>query len=111
MDISEDKFKLALATDLIIFISRLLTQSVSSSVNIPSLINELMNKWSERVDTSAEYMKDQIADQLADQGDAPRDVIAILLGVNSIYNKTLKGEFKTQMREAILKGLEIYDKQ
>jgi len=104
-DISEEKFKLALASDLVIYMIQLWTQN-STKEDAVVMVNNLMNKWSERVGDNATYMKNQIADQMADQQEEmTKDVAMILLDVTNIENVMMKGEFKSQMREAILKGI------
>ena len=105
MDLTEDKFKLALATDLIIYM--LLTWTHGSN-NQVSIVNDIMNKWSERVENSATHMKKQIASQMADDNEEmTKDVAMILLDVNNIENKMMKGDFKSKMREAIFRGLAV----
>jgi len=103
MDISEDKFKLALATDLVIYMIQIMTYNSTDQVKV---INDIMNAWSQRVEKSADGMKKQIAQQMAKSDeDMSEDVAMIILEVNNTENKLMKGEFKTQMREAIFKGL------
>ena len=105
MNVSEEQFKLALATDLIIFLVHIWTHGNDQKIK---MINELMNKWSERIEGSSNNMKVQIAEQIADQSEeTTKDVAMILLDANNIHNTIVKGEFKTQMREAILKGMEV----
>ena len=104
-DISEEKFKLALATDLVIYMLTIWTQGANDPERI---ITDLMNSWSERIETNANHMKKQLAQQMAEQNeDMYEDVALVLLEVNNIENKMMKGEFKTQMREAIFRGLGI----
>ena len=105
MDVTEDKFKLALATDLIIYMLITWTQGSNNQV---SIVNDLMNKWSERVENSATYMKKQIALQMSeDNENMTEDVAMILLDVSNVENKMMKGDFKSKMREAIFKGLAV----
>ena len=78
---------LALATDLIIFMAYLWTQGIDNQI---SIINHLMNKWSERVEKSATLMKEQVAEQIAEQSEeTTKDVAMILLDINNIQNKKL----------------------
>lgn len=108
-DISEEKFKLALATDLVIYMVQLWTQN-SSREEAVTMITRLMNQWSQRITNNADYMKTQIAEQMTDQNkDMSIDVAQILLDINNIENKMMKGEFKSQMREAIFKGLAVVE--
>jgi len=108
MEVTEEKFKLALATDLIIYMIQIWTQNSTEQVK---LISQLMNGWSERIDKSADGMKKQIAQQMAESNeDISEDVAMIMLEVNNTENIMMKGEFKTQMREAIFKGLSIHTK-
>jgi hypothetical protein len=109
-DISEEKFKLALATDLVIYMILLWTQN-SSRDEATNMVTTLMNKWSERISTNADFMKKQIAEQMTEQNEnMTEDVAQILLDVNNIENVMMKGEFKSQMREAIFKGLAVIEK-
>ncbi len=108
MDVTEEKFKLALATDLIIYMIQIWTQNSTEQVK---MIDQLMNKWSERIDNSADVMKRQIAQQMAENNEnVSEDVAMILLDVNNTENVMMKGEFKSQMREAIYKGLSAHTK-
>ncbi len=108
MDVTEEKFKLALATDLIIYMVQIWTHTSTDQVKI---IDQLMNNWSERVDKSADYMKKQVAKQMAESHEnMSEDIAIILLEINNTENKMIKGEFKTQMREAIFKGLAAFTK-
>ena len=103
--VTEEKFKLALATDLVIYMIKLWTKN---SDEPQVLINELLNAWSQKITASADYMKNQFAEQMAEQQeDISVDVATILLDINNTENVILKGEFKSQMREAIFKGLNI----
>ena len=103
MDVTEEKFKLALATDLIIYMVQIWTQNSTEQVK---MIDQLMNSWSKRVDKSADIMKKQVAQQIVeDNQNITEDVALIMLDVNNTENRLMKGEFKTQMREAIYKGL------
>ena len=108
-DISEEKFKLALATDLVIYMVQVWTHGNPDQV---TLVNDLMNARSERIETNANYMKKQIAQQMTETNEQmTEDVATILLDINNVENKVLKGEFKSQMREAIFKGLAAYSKK
>ena len=102
---TEEKFKLALAVDVILYMLQMWTKDVED----PALtVNLLLNKWSQRITTNADYMKNQIAEQMSEQDEnLSVDVANILLDVNNTENVILKGEFKSQMREAIFKGLNI----
>ena len=103
--VTEEKFKLALATDMIIYMIKLWTKN---SDDPKDLINELLNAWSQKITASANHMKNQFAEQMAEQHeDMTEDVANILLDINNTENTLLKGEFKSQMREAIFKGLGI----
>ena len=103
--VTEEKFKLALATDMIIYMIRLWTKN---SDDPKDLINELLNSWSQKITTSANHMKNQFAVQMAEQQEGMDvDVANILLDINNVENVLMKGEFKSQMREAIFKGLGI----
>ena len=109
MDVTEEKFKLALATDLVIYMIQVLIQNSSSDPI--ELVDSIMNTWSQRVENSAKFMKQEIAKQMVENNeDMTEDVAMVLLDVNNIENKMMKGEFKTQMREAIFKGLAIAGK-
>ena len=109
-DISEEKFKLALATDLVIYMIQLWTRN-STKEEAVSMVTRLMNQWSERISDNADYMKKQIAEQMAEQNeDMTTDVAQILLEINNIENVMMKGEFKSQMREAIFKGMAVLDR-
>ncbi len=106
MNISEDKFKLALATDLVIYMVNIWTNGNENQVGV---VNDLMNSWSQRVEKSATFMKQQVAKQMCEKDETmTEDVAMILLDVNNLDNKIVKGEFKSQMREAIFKGLANY---
>jgi len=108
MDVTEEKFKLALATDLIIYMIQIWTQNSTEQVK---MIDQLLNNWSQRVDKSAYSMKKQIAQQMAEMNeDVTQDVAMIMLEINNTENIIMKGEFKTQMREAIYKGLSAHTK-
>ena len=108
-DISEEKFKLALATDLVIYMLRIWTQGANDPDRI---IADLMNSWSARIEASATYMKTQLSKQMAEQNEEmTEDVAMVLLDVNNIENKMMKGEFKSQMREAIFKSMGITESQ
>ena len=109
-DISEEKFKLALATDLVTYMIQLWTQN-STKEEAVAMVTKLMNQWSERITLNADYMKKQIAGQMTEQNEEmTEDVALILLDVNNIENIMMKGEFKSQMREAIFKGMAVLDK-
>ena len=104
MDVTEEKFKLALATDLVIYMIQVLIQNSSSDPI--ELVDSIMNTWSQRVENSAKFMKQEIAKQMVEKApELTEDVAMLLLDVNNIENKMMKGEFKTQMREAIYKGI------
>jgi len=108
MDVTEEKFKLALATDLVIYMVQIWTQGSTEQVK---MVEQLMNSWSQRIENNADIMKRQIAKQMVENNeDMTEDVAMVLLDVNNIENKMMKGEFKTQMREAIFKGLAIAGK-
>ncbi len=108
-DITEEKFKLALATDLVIYMVQLWTVN-STKEDAVVMTSNLMNKWSERIKTNANYMKSQFAKQMVEQqDDMTEDVAAILLDVTNTENVMMKGEFKSQMRNAILKGIAAVD--
>ncbi len=106
MDMSEDKFKLALATNLIIFMVNIWANGNENQIG---LVNDLMNNWSQGVEKSANHMKKQLVQQMCEKDETmTEDVAMLLLDVNSLDTKTIKGEFKSQMREAIFKGLGSY---
>ena len=108
-DISEEKFKLALATDLVIYMIQLWTQNSTKEETV-SMVTRLMNQWSERVGGNADYMKQQIATQMTEQNEEmTEDVALILLDVSNIENTMMKGEFKSQMRKAIFKGIAVLE--
>jgi len=109
MDVTEEKFKLALATDLVIYMVQIWTQGSTEQVK---MVEQLMNSWSQRIENNADIMKKQIAQQMAENNeDITEDVAMVLLDVNNIENKIMKGEFKTQMRDAIFKGLATASKK
>jgi len=94
-----------LATDLVIYMVQIWTQGSTEQVK---MVEQLMNSWSQRIENNADIMKRQIAKQMVENNeDMTEDVAMVLLDINNMENKMMKGEFKTQMREAIFKGLAI----
>ena len=107
MNISEEQFKLALATDLIVYMIKVWTKN---SNNQNEIVDNLLDAWIERIEKGAYYMKKQIAQQMIEVSeDMTEDIAMILLDISNIENNIIKDEFKNQMRESILKGLAIID--
>ena len=96
----KDIYKLALATDLISFLVGIMA---NDHLNKVTIVHELLNKWSERVERSTLIMKKQVAAIMAERDNIEKDVAMILLDINNVENTMIRGEFKSQIRESIYK--------
>jgi division protein CdvB (Snf7/Vps24/ESCRT-III family) len=106
--LGEDKFKLALATDLILFMIEVWTHKTEDREDAVKL---LIDTWSKRVDDSARKLQTKYAKTLAESEDNldeyfTEDIAMIMLEVNSIRNIMMKNEFTDQIQKAIFERLE-----
>ena len=108
MDVIDDKYRFALATDLITFLVSIMVGEHSNRVEI---VHELLNKWSERVEKNALTMKEQAAATIAENDNVEKDVVMILLDINNVENTMIRNEFKSQIREAIYRSLAMVEKK
>lgn len=108
--LGEDKFKLALATDLILFMIEVLTHTHKTK-DRQDVVKLLIDRWLKRVDDSARILQTKYAKTLAESEDNldeyfTEDVAMIMLEVNSIRNIMMKNEFTEQIQKVIFERLE-----
>lgn len=104
-NIPEDKFKLALATDLIIFMLEVWTKGESEREDT---VKVLIDTWSARVDSNANSIRERIAKDIAFTNEddmITEDVAMIMLDIAGVENKIMKEEFENQIKKAILERI------
>jgi len=98
-----EKYKLALAMDLIIFLSSVIVSKMKKDES-SDLLGKAMQLWNERINKHAKEIKkehiEMLADYTIDDLDSP-DVINILIDAHQTLSTILKTEFVETVLENI----------
>jgi hypothetical protein len=110
MAIDHEKFKLALAADLVCFLMQAIIQDHPDQT---FAITSILNTWSESMEKKVNDLRQRMAEELVEKQASKddeyltTDVAEIILEIQNLDTKIIKGEFKTNIRTAIFKSMGI----
>lgn len=103
--LDEDKFKVLLSADLIIFLLRFFLRSVEEKDEV---IQSLIEAWKKQIDSEAEKLKSKWAKQIATTNPdeyMTEDVAMILLGLTNVDKEAVKEEFILDIHKTLLESV------
>ena len=98
------EIKYAFSCDLIIYLTSIILSNIPKEDHEP-VIQKIMNNWSQRIEIARTEILKQFAPQVAAEQNMELDVATIMVDAHNIESKMLKGEFKKEARELIIKTL------
>jgi hypothetical protein len=96
--------KYTFACDLAVYLTCIILNNIPKEDH-QIAIEKVMNNWSQRIEKTRLEILNKIAPQVAQEQGVEVDVAAVLIDAHNIEGKMLKGEFKKEIRELMLKTI------
>jgi hypothetical protein len=98
------KVKYAFACDLSVYLICIILNNIPKEDHAIA-IEKIMNNWSERIETARLEIIKQYAPKIAEEQNVELDVASIIIDAHNIEGKMIKGEFKKEIREMMIKNI------
>ena len=105
----QNYYKLTLSHDLITFLMNVITDGLSKDVKARRT-NAILEAWEKRVDANLAIISDENLKELSQQTSDEKDVLKIIQSVFTIEPKTIRKEYKIEVRHAVFKSYDSIKK-